>query len=556
MSTYIYRRGSIFWALTLIAVGVIFLWQNFNPAIHPWQVIAKFWPVVIIFWGLSKLVDYVQAQAHPETVPPPLFTAGEVVLLVLILALGTLLSKIVLRPWQQWPASMGIDMDNEGFAGLFMNSYTYTQTFSLPAHPQPHILIVDRRGDVEVHAADQATVDAVVKKTIGAPNEDDARKLSDQVKVEIVEEAGRYLVQTNLDSLPGGGHNVRLDYTLRVPYATSAEVTAEHGDVIIDGLKAEQTVTVRHGDTHITNVQGLVRITKGSGMTEVRDLKGSVEIAGRGSDVDIAGVTGTASVNGEFSGDMQFRNISQTLQFKSSRTDMTAQKLTGLLSMEVGSLELNGIDGPFEISTRQKDITLTDFKHSVKITDTNGDVELRTSSPPTHPIEVDLKKGEVELSLPSKSSFQIDAASRHGEVESDFSGPGLKVVKEGDNPSISGTVGKGGPPIRIDTEYGTVRLLYTGAHPPTPSTSPHPSDGDEKRAWNAPLRQHPFWGTVGRAVSCVSLAQAGRNAWEVARTLEAHQLQVLLATGHPTATQAAPVWRRVSLEAQDHVHVT
>jgi len=505
MSTYMYRRGSIFWALTLIGVGAIFLWQNFNPSIHPWQVIAKFWPILIIFWGLSKLVDYIRALAHPETVPPPLFTASEVILLVLILALGTLVSKIVLRPWQQWPASMGINMDNEDFEGLFMNSYTYTQTLSHQARPQPHILVVDRHGDVEVHAAGQATVDGVVKKTIWAPSEEEARKLSDQVKIEIVEEAGRYLVKTNLDSLPDSAHNVRLDYTLRVPYATSAEVTVEHGDAILDGLKAEQAVTARHGDAHITNVEGLVRVTRGSGLTEVRDLKGSVEVEGRGSDVDISGVTGTVSLNGEFSGDMHFRDIAQTLQFKSSRTEMTAQRLTGRLNMEVGSLELNGIEGPFEISTRQKDITLTDFKHSVKITDTNGDVELRTSTPPTHPIEVDLNKGQIELSLPSSSSFQIDAASRHGEVESDFSGPALKVAKEGENPTISGSVGKGGPSIRLDTQYGTVRLLHLGSHPPTPPAPPRPPTGDEKRAGNMPLHhQHPLAAT-GHTVSYMPL---------------------------------------------------
>ena len=39
----------------------------------------------------------------------------------------------------------------------------------------------------------------------------------------------------------------------------------------------------------------------------------------------------------------------------------------------------------------------------------------------------------------------------------------------------------------------------------------------------------------------------GRTRWEVARTLEAHQLQVLLAAGDPMATQAAPMWRRVSI---------
>jgi hypothetical protein len=225
-----------------------------------------------------------------------------------------------------------------------------------------------------------------------------------------------------------------------------------------------------------------------------------VEVEGRGSDVDISGVTGTASINGEFSGDMHFRDIGQTLQFKSSRTDMTAQKLTGRLNMEVGSLELDGIDGPFEISTRQKDITLTDFKHSVKITDANGDVELRTSTPPSHPIDVDLKKGEIELSLPPSSGFQIDAASRHGEVESDFYGPGLKVVKEGDNPTISGSVGKGGPSIRLDTQYGTIRLLRMGPHTPAPPAPPRPPAGGEKRAWNAPRHHRPFSGAAGGAV--------------------------------------------------------
>lgn len=39
---------------------------------------------------------------------------------------------------------------------------------------------------------------------------------------------------------------------------------------------------------------------------------------------------------------------------------------------------------------------------------------------------------------------------------------------------------------------------------------------------------------------------ASHNAREVVRSLEAHQLQVLLAAGDPTATQAAPMWRRVS----------
>ncbi len=159
MSVYGYRRGSIFWALTLITVGVLFLWQNFNPAVRPWQIIAKFWPILIIFWGVSKLIDYTVARAHPEQAPRSLFTASEVILLLLILALGTLVSKIVLHPWQE---AVGIDMGDEGIARLFMNSYTYTQTFSRSAAAQPHLMVVDRRGDVEIRASEGTTFDAVV----------------------------------------------------------------------------------------------------------------------------------------------------------------------------------------------------------------------------------------------------------------------------------------------------------------------------------------------------------------------------------------------------------
>ena len=454
---------------------------------------------------------------HPGTVPPPLFTASEAVLLVLILLMGTLMSKVVLHPWQQWT---GIDTDDEGVASLFMNSYTYTQTLSRPVQGQPHLLVVDRRGDVEVHGADQSSLDFVVKKTIWAPNEDAARKLSDQLKIEVAEQAGRYILQSNADSLPGGGRAVRLDITARVPKGTSTEITAERGDVIVDGLKGEQALTTRKGDAHVTNVEGLVRVQKAGGLTEVRDVKGSLELKGRGQDIDVAGVTGTATVNGEFAGTVQFRNIAQTLRYNSSRTDLTAQKLTGRLTMEIGSLDLNGIDGPLELSTKQKDINLTDFKHSVKINDNNGDVDLRTSFPVTHPIDVDLKKGQIELSLPPNSSFQIEANSRHGEVECDFSAPGLKVVPTGESPSISGTVGKGGPLIRLNTENSTIRLLRQGGRPgtpPAPSAPPAPPGVGKEQTWKAPHHPRHLPSPSARTVSFEPLAELARLLASVCR---------------------------------------
>jgi len=496
MSAYGYRRGSIFWALTLIAVGGIFLYANFNPAIRPWQMIAKFWPILIIFWGLSKLMDYLHAHAHPETAPPSLFTASEVILLVLILALGTLVSKIVLHPWQHWPEAIGVEMDDE-FANVFLNSYTYTQTLSYPAKPQSGLLVVVRRGDVEVRGSDQNTIEAVVKKTIRAANEEEAKKAANDLQISFVEKAGRYLLETNLDSLPNNGRNVRLDITLRVPKAFAAEITTERGDVVLDGLKGEQTLTAK-GDVKLANIEGLVRIHKTGGSVEIREVKGNVDVDGRGRDVDATGITGALTVTGDFTGSMQFKNVTQTLRYSSSRTDLTVQKLSGRLNMERDSLAATGVDGPFEVTTKHKDISLEEFKHSVKISTTNGEVRLETSVPPTQPIEVDVNKGGIELTLPARSNFQVEARSQNGDVECDF--PGLTVKKEGQTPAITGAFGKGGPLLRLSSSYGTVHLMQQGPRAPALPQPPAPpkvpatataDEGDEDIAWAHPYAPQP-----------------------------------------------------------------
>ena len=410
------------------------------------------------------------------------------VLLILILLMGTMVSHIVLHPqWRNW-----VGFNNEDFANMFLNSYTYSQTLSQPVKPQPHLVIEDQRGDLDIRASDQLAVEATIKKEIRADNEDEAKKIADQLKVEIVEQSpGHYQLRSNRRSFSNDGNNISLDATLSVPAATSVEITSEHGDTTVAGLKGDQTVTSLHGDLRLSGVEGLVRVHKTGGLTEVRDVKGNVEVDGRGSDLDVEGVTGAVTVNGDFTGTLQFRNVNQTLRYTSSRTDLTTQRLVGRLSMETGSLEASDVDGPFEITTKQKDITLENFKHSVKISDTNGDIQLRTSVPPTHPIDVSLDKGEIAVDIPQGSNFQVDASSHHGDVDSDF--PSLKVTKEGDTPSISGINGKGGPIIHLVTSYGTIRVGHQSAATVTPPSSPTPpsAPAHESTAWRAPrLHRH------------------------------------------------------------------
>lgn len=463
MSSYHYRRGSFFWALILIAIGVVFLLQNFNPAVHPWHVLAKYWPVLIIIWGLSKLIDYVESHLHPDSSAPPLFSASEVVILILVLVLGTLLSRVILSPWQQWRSEWGMHWNPSGWNNPFLRSYSYTRTSVRPASGKTQLVVTDRRGDVVVQAADTASINAVVKETIRAASEADAQKIHDQLKVDIAADGGRAVLQPDLAGLPNGGQNVRLDWTIRTPKTTSTEISTVHGDILISGLEGAQSLTSGHGDVHASNLAGSVRVEKSGGTAEIRQVEGDVDVTGRGGDLAISGVSGAVTVQGEFNGSVQFANLMRGVHFKSSRTDLTAGKLTGKLDMEMGSLEATGVDGALNVTTRQKDISVSGFRQGVTLVDHNGNITLRAAAPLAYPIEVDARNGDIVLELPASSRFTLNASSLHGQVSSDFTGPGLVVDSHGDAPFIKGSLGTGGPEIRLSTTYGAIHLVREGA---------------------------------------------------------------------------------------------
>ena len=79
---------------------------------------------------------------------------------------------------------------------------------------------------------------------------------------------------------------------------------------------------------------------------------------------------------------------------------MTAQKLSGRLDMEVGSMEVNGIDGPFEITTREKDVTVNEFKHSLHVTDSNGQITLANlhAAHPRYPGGIEKRRSRTDPS--------------------------------------------------------------------------------------------------------------------------------------------------------------
>ena len=59
------RGGALTAGLILIALGIIFLAENFYASFSAWQMIARYWPVILIIIGLRRLYCYFAWPAIP-----------------------------------------------------------------------------------------------------------------------------------------------------------------------------------------------------------------------------------------------------------------------------------------------------------------------------------------------------------------------------------------------------------------------------------------------------------------------------------------------------------
>ncbi len=63
------NSGALTTGLILIALGVIFLVENFYAPFSAWQLITRYWPVCLIIVGLSKLFAYFIRLRNEADVP-------------------------------------------------------------------------------------------------------------------------------------------------------------------------------------------------------------------------------------------------------------------------------------------------------------------------------------------------------------------------------------------------------------------------------------------------------------------------------------------------------
>jgi hypothetical protein len=468
------RRSSILGPLVLITIGIIFLLiqTGHMQAYRFWEWYGRFWPLLLVGAGVIMLLEWAYDQYTQSDATQPRYRrrigGGVFTLLVLLGITGLVFSGIRDGGHTRLFNGFNINQDNidEFLGDKHESDQSIAQAFPVGAS----LSVNNPRGDVTISGtSDDNQIHVAVHKEVYTRSDADAdtkaQRLSPTFNV------NGNSVSLSVPAMEGA----RADLTITVPATASPTVTANHGDVKINGIKATVMVTANHGDIELSAITGPVstRINNGDSSFSAHSITGSLTLEGRGRDTTLSDLSGPVTMTGEFFGDTHLEHIRGPIKFHTSRTDFQLARLDGDVSISNNS-DLSATDalGPVTLTTRNRNITLERIGGDVSVTNRNGPVEV-TSAPPLSNVTVENRNGSVTITVPEQSTFAYQFDATNGSIESEF--PDIKASDEDNRKNVvSGSIGKGGPLLRVTTSQGDVSLKKASLMPlpPVPPAPP------------------------------------------------------------------------------------
>ena len=459
---------SIAGPVVLILMGILFLLGTMGimDIHHLGSLFARFWPALLILWGVLKLIEYEQAKRLGQ--PARGIGVGGVFLMLFLIGAGLIATQAARVDWKNLRDHIQIG-DDEGLDEIFGGStFDYSDELSqeIPAGSSVHIN--DDRGTITVNVADGKTMKVSVRKKVRAEKEQDANNYNAKTKPTIV--VADKVVTLNANTQGAGDKGVTTDIDVYVPRNSELAIVSRRGDVTINGMNGNVDVNHQRGDVNIGDHTGNISLTLEKGSAHLEHVKGDVTIQGRANEVAVEDVDGTVHLSGEFYESTRLVRISKTVSFRSSRTDMEFSRLDGRLDLDSGDLRADSLTGPMHLTTRSKDISLEGLSGDLRLQDENGTVEVGLHKPGN--IQIDNRKGDVRVSIPPNTPVKVEARTHEGEIESDFDD--IKVDNKDNQSSASGSIGTNGPRLVMNCDKGTIEIRKgtVAVVPPAPPIPP------------------------------------------------------------------------------------
>ncbi len=454
-------RRSFAGPLILIILGVLLLLGtmhvvNARMLLHYF---GRYWPVLIILWGLIKVLEYFQDQSAGR--PSRGVGAGGYVFLVFLILIGlgaTVSDRVVDQVRNE------ISMDSD-LAQFFGKTFDYTQELQQDFPAGASLRILGDRTDLTITPSDQPRIRVVVRKTVYVSNDNEAQGMDEATRPKLTVEPNL----VTLDAHPAGDNKpVRYDMEIYVPKKAPVDITTRRGNVTARGMQGDVNINTARGDITLDDIAGSATInvgrnsTMGRGSLQISKLTGNVSAYGYYDEVRVSNVGGAVTLDGEFFGGVEVAKVTKAVRFKSSRTELEFAKLDGDLTLDSGDLHGTSVVGPVRLVTHSsKDIHLDNVSGAVTVENRSGSVELYAAKAPLGAVTITNRNGDVQVRLPANAAFQLDASASRGDISSDYEAVKIDSTMSRET-RATGSVGANGPRVQINNEHGNIEIRKAG----------------------------------------------------------------------------------------------
>jgi hypothetical protein len=275
------------------------------------------------------------------------------------------------------------------------------------------------RIDVTTQEARQIRVDGTVtvRVSAGFTGGDPLvlmRRVADRPPIEVAGNVVRLRPPANDDELRA----LTVAYQVRVPRDTTIVIGTDSGAVTVDGVKAPVTVTTQSSAITLSRLEGKVEVKTGSGDVQVDRAAGGLRVVTQSSSITLRALSGPLE----------------------ARTQSGAVRASfagpGSADVETGSssIQLAGLSGRTMVRTQ------------------SGRVDL--GGAPTAGWDVTTGSSLIDAAFEHSAKFTLEATSRSSSVRV----TGISVEGSAAKERVSGTVGGGGPTVRLASRSGQIHI--------------------------------------------------------------------------------------------------
>jgi hypothetical protein len=222
------RPRSLAGPIVLILLGLLFLagtmgalnWHSLG------YYFARFWPALLILWGIIKLIEHEQAKR--AGLPARGIGVGGVFLVIFIVCAGLIATQTSRINWNDLRDNLQIDND-EGWDNIFGGStydYSGDLTHDWPAGVNT-LRINDDRGTVSINVSDDKTLKVSWRKKVHAENQSDADNYNKQTEVTVNPVEKVLILNANTEG--AGAKGVATDLDVYVPRDSELTISSKRG---------------------------------------------------------------------------------------------------------------------------------------------------------------------------------------------------------------------------------------------------------------------------------------------------------------------------------------